>query len=384
MPQDRTVLVLGGGVGGIVAATRLRKSLPRRDRVVLLDRERLHLFQPSLLWLAVGKRKAAQIQRPLEGLTLKGIEVVTGEITGFDAEARRVRVNGTDFTGESVIIALGAELAPELVPGLAEGGHSLYTLEGAIAVRDALAHFRGGRVVVLTATPAYKCPAAPYEAAMLVNDFLQRRGVTDAVVEIFAAEPGPMGATGPEVSAAVRGIVEGEGVVYHPGHQIERVDPASKTLHFTNGVSANYDLLIHVPPHRAPTVMRESGLVGESGWIGVDAQTLRTGAPNVYAIGDVISIPIPSGKALPKAGVFAHGQAEVVAANLAAEHAGRSPERVFDGTGACFIETGAGRAGYGSGNFYAAPMPEMRFHAPSRWWHLGKVAFEKHWFWKWL
>jgi sulfide:quinone oxidoreductase len=270
------------------------------------------------------------------------------------------------------------------VPGLAGAGHNLYSIEGTLAVRDALSGFRGGRVIVLTAAPAYKCPAAPYEAAMLAHDHLRRRGVRDAVVEIFAAEAGPMATAGPEMSAAVRGMVEAQGIAYQPGRQIEKVDSAPRTLHFTTGASAACDLLIYVPPHRAPAVIRQSGLIGDNGWIAVNPQTLQTAVPGVFAIGDITSIPIPSGKALPKSGVFAHAEAEVVAENLAAEWSGRTPERVFDGTGACFIETGSGRAGYGSGNFYAAPLPEMRLHAPSRWSHLGKIAFEKYWFWRWF
>ena len=372
MPKGRrTALVLGGGVGGVVAATRLRKLLPSSDRVVLIDREPQHLFQPSLLWLAVGRREPEGIQRPLARLERKGIEVVTGEIVELDPGARRVRVNGTDLTGDAVIVSLGAGLAPETVPGLGEAGHNLYTLEGATAVRGALGHFAGGRVIVLTATPTYKCPAAPYEAAMLVNDYLRRRGARDAKVEVFAAEPGPMGTAGPDVSKAVRGMVEAEGISYRPDQQIERVDPLARTLFFTSGATVDYDLLIYVPPHRAPEVVRQAGLVGESGWIRVDAKTLQTDVPGVFAIGDVAGIPIPSGKALPKAGVFAHRQAEVVARNLAAEWSGRMPGDAFDGRGACFIETGGGRAGYGSGNFYAAPVPEMRMHLPARRWHWG-------------
>jgi sulfide:quinone oxidoreductase len=381
MPKGRTALVLGGGVGGVVAATRLRRLLPSSDRVVLIDRERQHLFQPSLLWLAVGQRRPGRIQRSLARLERKGIEVVTGEIEELDPGARRVRVNGTDLTGDAVIVSLGADLAPETVPGLREAGHNLYTLEGATGVRDALGRFTRGRVVVLTATPAYKCPAAPYEAAMLVSDYLRRRGAPSAKVEVIAAEPGPMGTAGPDVSRAVRGIVEAEGIIYRPEHQIERVDPSARTLRFANGETAEYDLLIYVPPHRAPDIVRRSGLVGEGGWIGVDARTLQTSVPGVFAIGDATSIPIPSGKVLPKAGVFAHGQAEVVARNLAATWSGRTPEDAFEGKGGCFIETGRGRAGYGSGDFYASPSPEMRLYPPARRWHWGKILFEKQWLW---
>jgi sulfide:quinone oxidoreductase len=219
---------------------------------------------------------------------------------------------------------------------------------------------------------------------MLLQDQLKRRSVGAAAVAIFAAEPGPMATAGADVSAAVRGMVEARGIAYHPDHQLERVDPAARRLHFKGGVSADYDLLVYVPPHRAPAVLQRAGLLGASGWIPVDAHTLQTDAPGIFAIGDVTGIPIPSGKALPKAGVFAHREAEVVAENLASEWSGRAPERAFDGVGACFIEAGSGQAGYGSGNFYAAPTPVMRLQAPTRYRHLGKVLFEKRWLWGWL
>lgn len=382
--NGRTVLVLGGGVGGVVAAHRLRRRLSDRDRVVLIEREPNHLLQSSLLWLLVGQRRPEQIQRPLSRLERKGIEIVRGEITQLDPERRRVRVNGSDLEGDAVILSLGAELDSGSVPGLAGAGHNLYSLEGAIAFRNALQRFRSGRVAVLTAAPAYKCPAAPYEAAMLVNDYLRRRGFGDARVDMFVAEPGPMGTAGPEVTAAVRQMVEGQGIGIHTEHQVTGADPEARTLSFANGQAADYDLLLYVPQHRAPAVVRNSGLTGPSGWISPDAATLQTQADAVFAIGDLAAIPIPSGKALPKAGVFAHRQADVVAENLAAEWAGRTPSHAFDGRGACFIETGSGRAGYGAGDFYADPAPKMKLHSPSRLWHLGKVAFEKWWFWKWF
>jgi sulfide:quinone oxidoreductase len=220
---------------------------------------------------------------------------------------------------------------------------------------------------------------------MLVNDFLRRNALAGAAnVEIFAAEPGPMGTAGPEVSAGVRSMIEAHGVTYHSSHQIEEVDAAAGALRFAGTGRTAYDLLLYVPPHRAPAVVRNAGLTGENGWMSVDARTLSTGLPGVYAIGDVTSITLPSGKPLPMAGVFAHAQAEVVAANLAAEWSGETPDHAFDGKGACFIETGRGRAAYGSGDFYADPAPVMTLHEPSRWRHLAKVLFERQWLWKWF
>lgn len=385
MTDRASVLVLGGGVGGLVAAAALRRKLPGEHRVVLVDRRPYHLFEPSLLWLLTGRRTRAQITRPLEHLRRKGIEVVLGEIDTIDPERRRVSVGDRELDGEHLIIALGAEYAPELVPGLAEAGHNLYALDGAEELHDALGSFRAGRLAILTAAPVYKCPAAPYEAAMLLEHDCRRRGVRDAVeIDLYAAEPGPMVVAGSEVSASVRGMVEGKRIRYRPEHQVERVDPEAKRIAFANGAEVEFDLLAYVPPHRAPRVVRDSGLVNESGWIPVDRHTLETSFPAVYAIGDVTSIPLQLGKPLPKAGVFAHGEAEVVAGNIADAVKGGDRRAEFGGRGACFVETGDGRAGFGSGSFYAEPLPEMRLRAPARRWHLAKVLYERRWLRKWL
>jgi sulfide:quinone oxidoreductase len=381
----KTVLVLGGGSGGLVVANKLRKRLPRQDRVVLIDRERDHLFAPSLLWLSIGDREANQIQRPLDRLERKGIEVIHGEIERLDPAARSVVVSGRELTGDAVVISLGAALAPELVPGLSSAGHNLYTLDGALGIRETLRRFHGGRVVILTAAPAYKCPAAPYEAAMLVEYDLRRHGLRDrSEIAVYAAEPGPMGTAGPQVSGAVTQMLSQKGIKYHPSHQVQSVDPHERRIRFQNGSEASYDHLVYVPPHRAPLVVKEAGLCGESGWVTTDRATLRTAFPAVYALGDVVSIPLAMGKPLPKAGVFAHYQAEVVAENIASQFEGRPESACFNGHGECFLEVGDGRAGLGHGNFYGEPTPQVKMRPPSRWLHLGKVLFEKNWLRQWF
>ncbi len=378
MRTPRTVLILGAGVGGLVAARRLRARLPRGDRVVVVDRAERHLFQPSLLWVLSGARQADRIQRPLDRLAARGIDVVRGTVTAIDAATRTAVVDGQSIPADAMILALGAELAPERIPGLAAAGHNLYTAQGATAFHAALVSAPASRVALLTAGPLYRCPAAPYEAAMLTVDTLRRRGANPTVT-LYAAEPGPMGTAGPDVSAAVRAMVEAAGVNYQPSRQVVLADSTTRTLTFADGSRESFDILGFVPPHVLPASLASSGLVGEHGWVMADPHTLETTAPGVYAIGDNVGIPLPSGKLLPKAGVFAHAQAEVVADAIVATWSGRAATRRFDGAGACFIETGRGRAGFGSGNFYAAPMPTMRFHAAARWWHWGKVLFEKRW-----
>ncbi len=385
MPAPKTVLILGGGVGGLVAANRLRKALPSRHRVILVEREASHVFAPSLLWLMVGARTLPGISRRLDGLRRKGIDVVRGNVESIDPERKRVVVDGQVLEGDYVIVALGADFCPEAVPGLAEGGHTFYTPTGAEALRVALGEFKGGRLLILTAGPAYKCPAAPYEAAMLLEADLRKRGLRDRTqIDLFAAEPGPMGVAGPEVSRGVRAMVESKGIGYHPEHQVVTVDAAARRARFSNGAEADYDLLVYVPGHRLPRAVADAGLVGESGGVSVDRHTLATRFEGVYAIGDVTSIPLKLGKPLPKAGVFAHAQAEVVARAIARAVTGRGRSAEFDGHGECFVETGGGKAGFGSGDFYAEPVPRVTLRQPGRVWHAGKVLFEKVWLWRWF
>lgn len=385
MPECKTILILGGGVGGLVTAISLRRSLPRAHRIILVDREADHLFQPSLLWLMTGARRPDQITRPLDRLKRKGIEVVRGAVESIDPQQRRVQVQGQTWQADYLVIALGAELALEAIPGLDEGGFAFYTLDGARRLREAFKDFSSGRLALVTAAPAYKCPAAPYEAAMLLEANLRRRGVRDHVqIDFYAAEPGPMGVAGPNVSSAVRRMVESKGIAYHPEHQIASVDAGVRSLRFTNGTTASFDLLAYVPPHRAPQVAREAGLTSETGWIPVDRHTLQTRFDGVYALGDITTIPLKMGKPLPKAGVFAHRQAEVIAQNLARALTGKGEAATFTGLGECFVETGNGMAAFGGGDFYAEPLPQVQMKGPGWRWHLEKVLLEKTWLWRWF
>jgi sulfide:quinone oxidoreductase len=384
MADQRTVLILGAGIGGISLATRLRKLLPREHRIALVDREADHVFAPSLLWLMTGDREAAQITRPLDALAARGIEVIRGEVQRIDPAARTAIVDGREIGAANLVIALGAVLAPERIPGLAEAGHNFYTLAGATALRDARLQVERGGIVLLVASMPYKCPGAPNEAVMLLEYDYRKRGLRqDVQVDMYTPEPGPMPVAGAQVSKALREMIEAKGIGYHPEHAVTSVDPAQRRIRFANGAEASYDLLAYVPPHAAPRVVQEAGLCGESGWVPVDRGTLRTKFPGVYALGDVSGIMLTSiSRPLPKAGVLAHNEAEVLAHNIAAEATGRGDTRTFAGDGSCFLETGDGRAGFGSGNFFADPAPAIKLRPASAWLHWGKVAYEKYWLWR--
>jgi sulfide:quinone oxidoreductase len=379
------IVIVGGGVAGVVAAKRLRLTLGGGHRVTVLDRARDHVFQPSLLWVADGTRRPERLSRPLTHLNRRGVSFRFGAVQGLDLSARKVRVDDGEVPYDYLLLAPGAELRPEALPGLAQGGRNLYTLDGAGGLNGDLSRFPGGRLVVLVAAMPFKCPAAPYEAAMLLEARLRTRGVrARSEVAVYTPEPQPMPVAGPALGAAVREMLTSRGIAYFPGHKPVTIDWGSRTIRFETGDVTNYDLLAYVPPHAAPAFVVQAGLAPAGGWVKVDATTLATPFQRVWAVGDVTGIPLPNGKSLPKAGVFAEGQAEVVARNVAALVRGGSSAARFTGEGACFVEMGGGRAGFATGNFYATPDPVVRLKTPGRRWHWAKVLLERTWFPRWL
>lgn len=380
--SSQTVLILGGGVGGVVTANRLRKKLDRRHRIVLVNREENFTFAASFLWIMNGSRQPEQVTRPLKRLERKGIEVVFGNVEAIDPVTRVVKVSGKDIHADHIVVALGADWATDRVPGLGEFGQTYATLTGAQTLRKELERIESGQITVITSAPLYKCPAAPYESALLIDAGLRARGVRERVqVSIRSAEPAPMPVAGAHVSEAVKSILANRNIDYRAGMQITSVEPGR--LNFGEEEEST-DLLVYMPPIKAPKSVADSPLAQADGWIHADANTLKTEFEDVYAIGDNTQIVLGIGKPLPRAGVFAHAQALVVADAIVAKISGKDSVGRFNGHGGCFIETGNGKAAYGSGNFYADPAPAVIMKAPSRRGHWGKVAFELNVMKRWL
>lgn len=381
----RCAVVLGGGVGGLVAAHELRRRLPDDHRVVLLDRSPNHVFQPSLLWQMVGARRPEQFTRPLRGLGRKGIDVRTAEVEALDLEARIVSTSTGEVPYDALVVALGAELAPDTVAGFDEMAYDLYTPEGCARIHAALCDFEGGTIGILVPELPFKCPAAPYEAAFLVESFVRAKGIRRNVdIHLLTPEHAPMPVAAAELGASIADMLAARGIHFHPLFTFESLRPDRSEIVSADGTAHRVDLLLAVPPHRAPAVVRSSPLVGVSGFVHVDPATLRTEHEGVFAIGDVATVKLPNGKALPKAGTFAHAEAKVVAERIAASVSGTPSDAAFDGKGYCWIELGDGRAGFAGGNFFAEPEPTTRVMRPGRAWHLGKVAFEKWWLRRWF
>jgi sulfide:quinone oxidoreductase len=384
--SGKTIVVLGGGVGGLVAANELRRRLARQHRILLVERNRQHAFAPSFLWLMVGDRREQEITRDLLSLVRPGTEVVQAEVLSIKSADYQVETTAGLLSYDYLIVALGAELAPDAIPGLSDASHTFFTLDGAARLREALNSFSGGAVAIVVSALPYKCPGAPHEGAMLIADSFRKRGTRNKVeIHLFTPEPQPLPVAGPQLGGAVRQMLEMKGIAFHPLHKLTAVRLQSREVLFEGKGSFRYDMLIAVPPHRSPGAVRESGLTNEAGWVPVDHATLETKHPRVYAIGDITAIPLPGrwkpdvSLMLPKAGVFAHAQAQVVARRIAQDIAGASAQETFCADGYCMLEAGEDLAGFAFGNFFAEPSPRVQLHKVGKVWHLGKVLFEKWW-----
>jgi sulfide:quinone oxidoreductase len=374
----KRIVILGGGMGGLTAANELHRQLGSEHRITLVERRSTHLFAPSLLWVLNGTRRPEQLTKELRLMVHPDVELVRADVQTIDPAAKRVVTDGRELAFDVLVIALGAELAPDAMPGFT-AAFNFFDLDGAERLKDALLGFNGGRMIVAVTALPYKCPAAPYEAAFLIDDLLRRRGVRGKTdVAIFTPEPQPMPVAGPVMGQALTSLLAQRDIGYAPNRRMQAIDPARRELVFSDGTREAFDLLAAVPPHRPPQAVSFSPLANENGWIPVDRHSLRTAFDGVYALGDIASITLANGKPLPKAGVFAHAQARVIAQSIAAELKG-GLAAAFDGTGYCWVELGGGQAAFASGDFYAEPSPDVQLRSPGRSWHLGKVLFERSW-----
>ena len=380
--MSKTILILGGGTGGLVAASRLRRMLDKEHRIVLVDRSPYYTYQPSLTWVMIGKRELPRITRDLRDLRDKGIEVKSSEINGFDLDNKRVHLTREDIDYDHLIIALGAAYSVEEVPGLGSAW-TFYHADGADGMAEELPKFSAGRIAVLAPRLPYKCPPSLYEGAFLLDAYFRKRRLRDNIqIDVYTPEATPLPQYG-DVGSQIRDLLHERDITFTGAVEPKSIDVEKHLIDFNTGAPAAYDMLVAAPIHRLPPILYDVGLSGPDAWIAADPDTLATAAPDVYAIGDCNTVATPSGEALPKSGVIAHGEAEVVARNLTSEIGGRDPIWAFGGQGACFMETGYARGATITGNHFADP-PHFSMRGPGRIPHWAKVGQERVWLWRWF
>lgn len=376
----KKILILGGGFGGLTAAQHLRMLLPPEHRIVVVEKKNFFYMCAFNMRLISGEMKHPQEgERVLSGLSRKGIEWVHAEVDKIDPKGKRVHTSSGTLEGDYIIIALGAEKLPDSMPGFVESAYNLTDAFGALQLRKALDEFANGRVVILVCSTPYSCPGAPCETAFLADStFRSRENRQRVEIAIYTPEVRPLPSAGTEMGQAVLSMLKERNIEYHSQQKVRRIDNNTRKIVFKED-EVSFDLLIGVPPHATPRVVREAGLTDETGWVPVDLQTLESSYPGIFAIGDITSIqqPNPTGFFLPKAGVFADEQARVVARNISGEVLGEAKQSRFDGKGFCYLEMGDGRAAYGSGDFYAYPAPRVYLESPSQRYHKERRELER-------
>lgn len=357
LSRSMRVVVLGAGFGGLELTTRLSEALGDDADVVLIDRADGFIFGFSKLDVMFGRTLPAAVHHTYADIVKPGVRFVQATITSIDPVAKRVETDAGPFEADVLVVALGADLHPDATPGLVEGGHEFYTVAGAFGLRDVLARFEGGRVIVgVTSTP-FKCPPAPSETALLMHDHLTTRGLRDhSEIALVMPLPVPIPPS-PVASEAILAAFEERGITFHPGKLVRELDPARKVAVFADDSEMPYDLFLGIPVHRVPEVVAASGMTVD-GWIPVDPLTLETSYPGVYAVGDVTSV------GTPKAGVFAEGQAGVVADAVIARVRGGDAAH-YDGRGICYLEFGDDKVARVEVTFVAGQAPFGEYAAPS-------------------
>jgi sulfide:quinone oxidoreductase len=354
----KDVVILGAGFGGLELASRLSDSLADEVGVTLIDQSDGFTFGFSKLDVLFGRNDAEAVRIHYRDLAKPGVEFRRETVTAIDPATRSVTTDQGSYEADILVVALGADYDFAATPGLVEGGLEYYTVAGAARMREALREFTGGRILIGVLGQPFKCPPAPFEGAFLLHDQLVEQGIRGSTeIRIVAPMAAPVPVT-PEVSQRFLDELEARGIGYTGRNRVVELDPSANEALLESGERLPYDLFVGIPIHRVPSVVEESGLT-ENGWVKVDPGNLMTPFQDVYAVGDVVALP------MAKAGVFAENAAGVVADDIAARLRGETLERRYEGEGNCYIEFGGGRVAKVEANFLGGPSPVARVVGPT-------------------
>jgi len=356
--MSERVLVLGAGFGGLELCTMLSEALGGDVEVTLIDKGDVFTFGFSKLDVMFGRTTPDAVGLAYRDIAKPGVRVLRETITAIDPEARRVTTDAGVHEGDILVIALGADYDMDATPGLAEGGNEFYSVAGAERLAGIIPTFSQGHAVIGVCGAPFKCPPAPSECALLLDDELTARGVRDACQISFVIPLGTPVPPSPETSAALAKEFTDRDIKLIPGRRVSALDPVRSVAVLDDDTELSFDLFLGVPRHRAPDVVIDSGMT-EDGYVPVDSATLETRFPGVYAVGDVATAGVP------KAGTFAEGAARVVAQTLIFNWKGGEPPGPHLGRGTCYIEFGSGRVGSVDIDFLSGQTRTGSFNPPS-------------------
>ena len=344
------VVVLGAGFGGLELSTILSEKIGDRLDLTLIDKNDTFYFGFSKFDVMFGHKTSDAVKLSYSNIVKRGVKFKQEMITAIDPVAKRVTTQQGIYEADVLVIALGSDYDIAATPGLSEGGNEFYSLASVERLREMLPDFSNGDVIVGVCGAPFKCPPAPSECALLMHDYLVKRGVRDAC-EISIVMPfGSPIPPSPATSKALLAAFAERNIKFIPQRVVKAIDPLRRVAILDDGNEMRFDLFLGIPKHVAPEVVLQSGMT-EKGWIPVDKQNLKTKFPDVYAIGDV------NGVGTPKAGVFAEGAAKIAAESIIAElNKGEQPSP-YKGKGICYVEFGDGRVGKVDVDFFSGPSP---------------------------
>ncbi|UWG96142.1 FAD-dependent oxidoreductase [Dehalobacter sp. DCM] len=329
----KNTLILGGGIGGIVASNILKKAAGNDMQVTVVDREDDHRFAASYPLLMTGQRKPEDVIRKLVRLEKKNIHILKQEVKRIDLLKKQVSSDQGDLAYDYLIIALGVEYHPESVPGFEQYALNAYDLNGVMNIYERLNNFPSGQIVFFISSLPYKCPPAPYESMFLLDQFFQKKGIRHKIkLTLVTPDISPEPLAKPQVGQSVRKMLADRGIELITEAKVLRVEEKALILDHDTRIPA--DLLLGIAPHWTPEVIRKSEMADKSGFVRVDPDTLETDYPAVYAIGDAAAVRLPViGAYAPKAGVYAHYQADIVARNISLLSKGEKQTHYYKGKG---------------------------------------------------
>jgi sulfide:quinone oxidoreductase len=376
------VVILGGGFGGLSAANELRNTLSSSEvKITVIDKKDWFMVGFAKLWIINGTRTFENSIGSLNKLPKKEINFIKDEILSINFESKNVETLSQKISFDFLIISMGAVLAPQKIPGLEENGFNLYDHDQLSEIHDKLQSIESGKIAISIMGMPYKCPPAPFEASLLIDSMLRKRGVRDSIqIDFYSPAPITLPAAGSEVSKQILELVNSEKIIFHNSSKIKSVQ--NKKLIFENS-EADFDLLLAIPPHIAPKVIYDSGLAKESGFIPID-RDCKTPFENVFAVGDVTSLTVIEKMAVPKAGIFAEGEGIAVAKNIISKIQSKEESTLFDGKGGCFIESGRDTASVIEVDMFTNDKPSTNLTELTSDNLSKKIEFEKERLSKWL
>jgi sulfide:quinone oxidoreductase len=380
--MTKKLVVLGAGIGGLSVIKELAESAVSLDDldITVVDEDFSHFLGFTLPWVMRGWRDSDSVPIRPSATKMAGVRPITGTVRAIDPAARIVTLaEGTDIAFDALVIATGARNAIDNIPGLRDAvEHGIavhyYSADAATKAHEALRAFTGGRLVFLVTSQPYRCPVAPYEGALLAADLLRDNGLRAmAEISVYSPEKHPMPSAGPYAGPELVCLLNDNGIDFFGEHAVASIDAGARQINFHNGATTVFDLLVFVPPHE-PAVTLDG-----PGWISVDATTMQTQHPGIFAIGDTTAIASPSGRPLPKAAIFAKNGAKAAAFNALHYLGMTDTNTALSGEGYCYLDTGGGASALGKGDFFTLPHPAIHLSPPSEELHHDKQNEERDW-----